>query len=113
MQNRTPDKQEEPSLKLRTARTLKWNGIDRISSQVMYAVVGVVLANILSKEDFGLVGVILVFQAFAILFVDSGFGAALLQKKEATNDDYSTVFWFNTGCIRTYLYNIVVFAHRS
>jgi O-antigen/teichoic acid export membrane protein len=43
------------------------------------------------------VGVILVFQAFAILFVDSGFGAALLQKKEATNDDYSTVFWFNTG----------------
>jgi O-antigen/teichoic acid export membrane protein len=97
MQNRTPDKQDEPSLKLRTARTLKWNGIDRISSQVMYAVVGVVLANILSKEDFGLVGVILVFQAFAILFVDSGFGAALLQKKEATNDDYSTVFWFNTG----------------
>lgn len=85
----------EPSLKLRTARTLKWNTIDRVSSQVIYAVVGVVLANLLSKEDFGLVGALLVFQAFGILFVDSGFGSALLQKKTPTRDDYSTVFWFN------------------
>lgn len=83
------------SLKQKTARTLKWNAIDRVSSQVLYAVVGVVLANILSPEDFGLVGALLVFQAFAILFVDSGFGAALLQRKEPTERDYSTVFWFN------------------
>lgn len=83
------------SLKLKTARTLKWNAIDRVSSQVLYAVVGVVLANILSPEDFGLVGALLVFQAFAILFVDSGFGAALLQRKDPTEKDYSTVFWFN------------------
>lgn len=85
------------SLKLKTARTLKWNTIDRVSSQVIYAVVGIVLANILSKEDFGLVGALAIFQAFAILFVDSGFGAALLQKKEPTAKDYSTVFWFNLG----------------
>lgn len=83
------------NLKLKTARTLKWNAIDRISSQVLYAVVGVVLANILTPEDFGLVGALLVFQAFAILFVDSGFGAALLQRKDPTERDYSTVFWFN------------------
>lgn len=85
----------QPSLKLRTARTLKWNTIDRVSSQVLYAVTGIVLANVLPQEDFGLVGVILIFQAFAILFVDSGFGAALLQKKNPDNRDYSTVFWFN------------------
>jgi O-antigen/teichoic acid export membrane protein len=85
----------EPSLKQKTARTLKWNTIDRVGSQVLYAVVGVVLANVLSKEDFGLVGALLVFQAFANLFVDSGFGAALLQRKEPTEEDYSTVFWFN------------------
>lgn len=84
-----------PSLKLRTARTLKWNTIDRVLSQVLYAVTGVVLANLLSKEDFGLVGALLVFQAFGILFVDSGFGSALLRKKQATRRDYSTVFWFN------------------
>ena len=87
----------EQSLRHRTARTLKWNTIDRVSSQLLYAVVGVVLANLLTKEDFGLVGALLVFQAFAILFVDSGFGSALLQKKEVTRDDYSTVFWFNLG----------------
>lgn len=88
---------EEPTLKLKTARTLKWNTIDRVSSQVLYAVVGVVLANLLSKEDFGLVGALLVFQAFGILFVDSGFGSALLQKKNPEKRDFSTVFWFNLG----------------
>ena len=83
------------SLKSRTARSVKWSTIDRLSSQVIYAAVGVVLANELSKEDFGLVGALTIFQAFAMIFVDSGFGAALLQKKEPEEKDYSTVFWFN------------------
>ncbi|MDE5814234.1 MAG: lipopolysaccharide biosynthesis protein [Muribaculaceae bacterium] len=82
-------------LKERTAGTLKWNTIDRVATQVLYGLSGIVLANLLSKEDFGLVGVLAVFQAFAILFVDSGFGSALLQKKDPDEDDYSTVFWFN------------------
>lgn len=84
-------------LKERTAKTLKWNTIDRVATQVLYGLSGIVLAIILSKEDFGLVGVLGVFQAFAILFVDSGFGSALLQKKDPDEEDYSTVFWFNLG----------------
>ncbi len=84
-------------LKLRTARTIKWNVIDRISSQVLYAVTGIVLARVLSQEDFGLVGATLVFQAFAALFVDSGFSYALIQRKNPTQLDYSTVLWFNIG----------------
>lgn len=86
---------EDSGLKLKTARTLKWNSIDRFSSQALYAITGVVLANVLPREDFGLVGIILMFQAFAVLFVDSGFGTAILQKKEPSQADYSTVFWFN------------------
>lgn len=82
-------------LKRKTARTLKWNTIDRLASQVLYGIVGIFLANILSQEDFGMVGAILVFQAFATIFADSGFGSALLQKKTPTQADYSTVFWFN------------------
>lgn len=82
-------------LKLRTARTIKWNVIDRVSSQVLYAVTGIVLARLLSQEDFGLVGAILVFQAFASLMVDSGFSYALLQRKSPTREDYSSVLWFN------------------
>lgn len=85
----------QSELKAKTAKTLKWNTIDRVATQVLYAVVGVVLANRLSQEDFGLVGALLVFQAFATILTDSGFGAALLQKKDPTQTDYSTVFWLN------------------
>ena len=83
------------ALKQKTAGTLKWNTLDRVASQVLYGVVGIVLANVVSQEDFGLVGVLLVFQAFAIIFADSGFGAALLRQKHSSEEDYSTVFWFN------------------
>ena len=93
----------DSQLKQRTVKTLKWNAIDRVATQLLYAAVGIVLANILSKEDFGVVGIILAFQAFAIIFVDSGFGAALLQKKDPEETDYSTVFWFNlTLCALVY-----------
>ncbi|MDE7160304.1 MAG: lipopolysaccharide biosynthesis protein [Muribaculaceae bacterium] len=85
------------SLKQTTARTIKWNTINSVATQVLYAVTGVILANILSKEDYGLVGALLIFQAFAMVLVDSGFGAALLQRKHPTETDYSTVFWFNLG----------------
>ncbi len=98
-----------PDLKLRTARTIKWNVIDRVSSQLLYAVTGIVLARVLTQEDFGLVGAILVFQAFATLFVDSGFSYALIQRKSPTNLDYSTVLWFNVG-VAVLIYAILWFA---
>ena len=100
---------EAPSLKLKTARTLKWNTVDKLSQQVLYAVTGIVLANILSQEDFGLVGAIMVFQAFATLFVDSGFSNALVQRKDPTATDYSTVFWFNLG-VSVAIYMVLWFA---
>ncbi len=80
---------------MRVARTIKWNVIDKLSSQLLYAVTGIVLARLLTQEDFGLVGAVLVFQAFATLFVDSGFSSALMQRKNPTETDYSTIFWFN------------------
>lgn len=83
------------NLKLRTARTLKWNVVDRVLSQVLYAVTGIVLARELSQAEFGLVGAVLIFQAFAQLLVDSGFSYALIQRKNPTRLDYSSVLWFN------------------
>lgn len=82
-------------LKLKTARTLKWNLVDRLGSQVLYGITGVVLAWKLSPDDFGLIGAILIFQAFGSLLVDSGFSHALLQRKQPTRLDYSSVLWFN------------------
>ena len=101
-----------PALKKATASTLKWNTIDRLSSQVVFAAVGIVLANNLSREDFGIVGALYIFQAFATVFIDSGFGAALLRLKRAGKDDYSTVFWFNLS-VSILLYLILWFATPS
>lgn len=83
------------SLKDKTKGAIKWNLVDKIAAQILYAVTGIILARLISKEDFGLVGAVLVFQAFASMFVDSGFASALIQRKEPTERDYSTVFWFN------------------
>lgn len=99
----------DPSLKSRTAATLKWNAIDRVASQVLYALTGVVLARLLSQEDFGLVGAVLVFQAFASLLVDGGFSYALIQRKRPSRTDYSTVLWFNIA-MAVALYIILYFA---
>lgn len=96
----------QQSLKTLTARTIKWNAIDRIASQVLYAVTGIVLAKLLSVDDFGLVGAVLIFQAFASLLVDSGFSSALIQRKDPTQEDYSTVFWFNLA-VATGIYAIL------
>ncbi len=89
------------SLKRRTAGTLKWNVIDRVATQLLYAVTGVVLARELSQDDFGLVGAVLIFQAFASLLVDGGFSYALIQRKSPTQTDYSTVLWFNLAMAAT------------
>lgn len=98
----------EAGLKTKTARSIKWNVIDKVSQQFLYAVTGIVLARILSQEDFGLIGAILVFQAFASLFVDSGFSYALIQRKAPTRLDYSTVLWFNLA-VAVGLYAVLYF----
>lgn len=85
----------DDDLKRLTARSVKWNVVDKLSTQVLYAVTGIILARLISPEEFGLVGAVLVFQAFASLFIDSGFASALIQRKAPTERDYSTIFWFN------------------
>lgn len=99
---------DEKSLKTKTAGTLKWNLIDRVSTQVLYAVTGIVLARELTQEEFGLVGAALVFQAFASLLIDSGFASALIQRKAPTKLDYSSVMWFNFA-VAVVLYVILWF----
>ncbi|MDE5646584.1 MAG: lipopolysaccharide biosynthesis protein [Muribaculaceae bacterium] len=82
-------------MKSLTADSVKWNIFDRAGTQILYGVTGIILARLLSVEDFALVGAILVFQAFASLMIDSGFMPALLQRKAPTCLDYSSVLWFN------------------
>ena len=62
---------------------------------MLYALTGLVLAWLLNPTDFGLVGAVMIFQAFAWLLIDSGFSFALIQRKNPSRLDYSSVLWFN------------------
>ncbi|GJH39752.1 lipopolysaccharide biosynthesis protein [Capnocytophaga sp. HP1101] len=63
----------------------------------MNFVVGIVLARILLPEDFGLIGIATFFITVTNVFIEGGFGAALINKKNTTQTDYSTIFFINIG----------------
>ncbi|NWF49031.1 MAG: lipopolysaccharide biosynthesis protein [Ignavibacteriaceae bacterium] len=75
--------------------SFKWGFIDNISYQVIHFVIGIVLARLLSPYEFGLVGMIAIVFAVSQSFIDSGFSQALVRKNDCTDEDYSTVFYFN------------------
>lgn len=83
------------TLKSKAAAGLAWTALEKFGQQVVQFVIGVVVARILSPEDFGLVGMTAIFLAVANTVVDSGFGAALIQKRDKTESDYSTCLYFN------------------
>ena len=72
-----------------------WNSLQRFGTLSISFLVNLVLARLLSPEDFGCIGMLMVFIAVANAFIDGGFGAALIQKKFPTQEDYSTVFYWN------------------
>lgn len=90
-------------LKSKVKKGLIWTFLDQVITQVVFLVFGIYLSRILSPNDFGLVAMVTIFSSFAALFIDLGFGVALVQKKEATQEHYSSVFWFNLA-IGTTLY---------
>ncbi|MEA1886215.1 MAG: lipopolysaccharide biosynthesis protein [Bacteroidota bacterium] len=72
-----------------------WSATGRIAGQAGQFVISIVLARLLMPEDFGLIGMLSIFIAISQGFVDSGMGSGLIQKKDRTEVDFSTVFIFN------------------
>lgn len=72
-----------------------WSSIDRFSVQIIQLVLGFVIARELDPKAYGIVAIVNIFIAIAQVFIDSGFGNALIQKKGRTEIDYTTVFYFN------------------
>lgn len=70
-----------------------WKFAERILAQGLSFVVSLVLARILLPEDYGVVAIVLVFITFADVFVVSGFSTSLIQKKDANETDFSTIFY--------------------
>ena len=81
-----------------------WRFLERSGAQLVSFVVSIILARLLTPDDYGLLALIMVFIAIMNVFVDSGLGTALIQKKDADNIDFSTVFYTNVFfCIFLYI----------
>lgn len=106
----TPQESEPPleSLRQQTVGGVLWSLAARGTKVAIQFVISVVLARLLTPEDFGLVGMIAVFTGFAMLFNDLGFGAALVQKEELEERHRSSLFWLN--CVAGLLLSGLVFA---
>ena len=83
------------SLKNKTVKGASWSFIDSIAGQGITFLVGLVLARLLSPEEYGLIGIITIFIAVFNSIVDSGFSNALIRKTDAKDIDYNTVFITN------------------
>ena len=81
-----------------------WRFAERSGAQLVTFVVSIVLARLLMPEDYGTIALVTVFTTIMQVFVDSGLGTALIQKKDADDLDFSSVFYFNfVVCIVLYL----------
>lgn len=72
-----------------------WKFSERVGAQAVSLIVSIVLARLLAPSEYGAISLVMVFINIANVFVTSGFGTALIQKKDADNIDFSTVFYFS------------------
>lgn len=101
MESKTVDKKQ-------IVNGLFWVYLENIGTQVVSFVVTIVLARLLSPSHYGTIALVSVFISLANVFVNTSFSSALIQKKDADELDYSTMFWFNLG-ISFVLYILLFF----
>lgn len=83
------------SLKEKSVNAVLWNAIERFSVQGVNFVISLVIARLVSPEDFGAIAMLAIFLGIANTFVDGGFANALVRKLDRTEVDNSTAFHFN------------------
>ena len=83
------------SLKQTVAKGMLWGGLSNSVCQLLSLLFGIYLARILGPDDYGPIGMLAIFTAIAGSLQDSGFVAAIANRKTVTHDDYNAVFWFN------------------
>lgn len=86
---------QQESLKNKTIKGVGWSAADALLGQGVTFIVGLVLARLLSPDEYGLIGICLIFTTVLNGIVDSGFSNALIRKKEVTDEDYNTMFTTN------------------
>lgn len=98
----------EQNLKDKTIKGTFWSAADAFLGHGVTFIVGLVLARLLSPEEYGLIGIVTIFTTILLGFVDSGFSNSLIRKKKVTEDDYNTMFIVNMAmsvlmCLFLYL----------
>ena len=83
------------SLKEKTVKGVVWSSVDRFFSQGIQFIFSILIARLLLPSDYGTVAMLNIFLAISQTFIDSGFGTALIRKIDRTEEDFSTVFYFN------------------
>lgn len=83
------------SVKQQATKSVLWSAIERFSVQGIQFLLSIIIARLLLPTDYGLIAMLSIFMAIAQTFIDSGFANALIQKKNRTETDYSTAFFFN------------------
>jgi len=95
-----------------TLKGLFWNAIDRFGNQAIVTLVGIVMARILSVEDFAVLAVLAIFSTVATSLIDSGLATSLIRSKHVDEKDYSSMFVFNLG-ISSIIYLILFLSAPS
>lgn len=83
------------SLKQKTFRGVIWSAVERFSTQGVQFLFGILLARLLTPNDYGMIAMLTIFMAVSQTFIDSGFGNALIRKPDRNENDKATVFFFN------------------
>jgi O-antigen/teichoic acid export membrane protein len=96
------------SLRNKAISGASWSLLGKILQQGTQFIIGIILARLLVPEVYGLVGMAMVFITISYVFIDSGFSSAIVQRKNITNLDLSTVFYLNMG-VSVVVYTIVFF----
>ena len=86
---------ENETLKAKTIESMIWSFVDNIGSEVTQLVIQLFLARLLTPRDFGIIGMVSIFIALSQVFIDSGFTSGIIREKNVTQEDYSTIFFFN------------------
>lgn len=100
----TYNQEQHNNYKNRATSGLLWTFLERFGAQCVTLIVSIILARLLDPVVFGTVAIVTVFMEILNVFIDSGLGNALIQKKDADDIDFSSVFYFNIFmCIALYL----------
>lgn len=87
----------QDGLKSQAVHGVAWTMAEKYSGQIVQFVISVVLARILTPDEYGLIGMLAIFMALSNIFIDGGFSSALIQCKDRSNKDISTVFYLNVA----------------